>query len=98
MPKIRRQEAGEENSGLGLLLDRKHFHQLRIDPSSQVSEENVLEEELELGLGIVGGGGGGELDGLDVDFNQLGVTMTESPISRDQIQLVKPTAGEPEGY
>ena len=61
-----------------------------------MNEENVLEEELELGLGIVGGGG--ELDGLDVDFNQLGVTMTESPISRDQIQLVKPTAGEPEGY
>ena len=61
-----------------------------------MSEENVLEEELELGLGIVGGGG--ELDGLDVDFNQLGVTTTESPISRDQIQLVKPTAGEPEGY
>ena len=56
-----------------------------------MNEENVLEEELELGLGIVGGGG--ELDGLDVDFNQLGVTMTESPISRDQIQLVKPTAG-----
>ena len=50
-----------------------------------MNEENVLEEELGLGLG----GGGGELDGLDVDFNQPGVIMTESLISRDQIQLVK---------
>ena len=35
---------------------------------------------------------------MNVDVNQLGVTMTESPISRDQNQLDKPTAGEPEGY
>ena len=71
---------------MGLLLGRKHFHQLRIDPSSQLNEENVLEEELGLGIG----GGGGELDGVDVDVNQLGVTMTlESLISKDQIQLVK---------
>ena len=33
-----------------------------------------------------------------VVVNQLGVTMTESLISRDQIQLVKQTAGEPEGF
>ena len=86
MPKIRRQEAGEENSGLGLLLDRKHFHQLRIDPSSQVNEENVLEEELGQGIG----GGEGKLDGVNVDVNQLGVTMTNSLISRDQSsQLVE---------
>ena len=44
------------------------------------------------------GGSEGELDGVNVDVNQLGVTMTENPISRDQNQLVKPTAGEPEGY
>ena len=44
------------------------------------------------------GGSEGELDGGNVDVNQLGVTMTESPISRDQNQLIKPTAGEPEGY
>ena len=94
MSKIRRQEAGEENSGLGLLLGRKHFHHLRIDPSSQVNEENVLEEELGLGIG----GGEGKLDGVNVDVNQLGVTMTKSPISRDQNQLGKQTAGEPEGY
>ena len=59
---------------------------MRIDPSSQVKQENVLEEGLGLGIG----GGGGELDGVDVDVNQLGVTMTlESLISKDQIQLVK---------
>ena len=57
-----------------------------------MNEKNVLDEELGLGIGS------GELDSVDVDVNQLGVTMTESPISRDQIQLVKPTAGEPEGY
>ena len=43
-------------------------------------------------------GSEGELDGVNVEVNQLGVTMTENPISRDQNQLVKPTAGEPEGY
>ena len=85
MSKIRRQEAGEENSGLGLLLDRKHFHQLRIDPSSHVNEENVLEEELGQGIG----GGEGKLDGVNVDVNQLGVTMTNSLISGDQSQLVE---------
>ena len=81
-----RKEAGEENLGWSLLYGRKQFHQLRIDPSSQVNKENVLEEGLGLGIG----GGGGELDGVDVDVNQLGVTMTlESLISKDQIQLVK---------
>ena len=70
MSKTRRQVAGEENSGLDPLLSRKHFHQLRIDPGSQVNEGNVLEEELGLGIG------GGEFDGVDVDVNQLGVTMT----------------------
>ena len=35
-----------------------------------MNEENVLEEELGLGIG------GGEFDGVDVDVNQLGVTMT----------------------
>ena len=45
---------------------------MRIDPNSQVNEENVLEEELGLGIG----GSGGELDDVDVDVNQLGVTMT----------------------
>ena len=70
MSKTRRQVAGEENSGLDLLLGRKHFHQLRIDPGSQVNEGNVLEEELGLGIG------GGEFDGVEVDVNQLGVTMT----------------------
>ena len=59
-----------------------------------MNEENVLEEDLGLGIG----GGEGKLDGVNVDVNQLGVTMTESSISRDQNQLVKPTAGEPEGY
>ena len=43
------------------------------------------------------GEGEDELDGKNVDDNQLGVKMTKSPISRDQNQLVKPTAGEPEG-
>ena len=43
-------------------------------------------------------GSEGELDGVSFDVNQLGVTMTKSPISRDQNQLVKQTAGEPEGY
>ena len=57
---------------------------MRIDPSSQVNEENVLEEELGLGIG-----GGGELDGVVMVVNQLGVIMTNSLISRDQIQLVK---------
>ena len=37
-----------------------------------MNEENVLEGELGLGIG----GGGGELDGMNVDVNQLGVTMT----------------------
>ena len=51
-----------------------------------MNEENVVEGELGLGID----GGGGELDGVDVDVNQLGVTMTlESLISKDQIQLVK---------
>ena len=50
-----------------------------------MNEENVLEEELGLGIG----GGEGKLDGVNVDVNQLGVTMTNSLISRDQIQLVK---------
>ena len=68
---------------MGLLLGRKHFHQLRIDPGSQVNEKNVLDEELGLGIG------GGELDSVDVDVNQLGVTMTNSLISRDQSQLVE---------
>ena len=52
--------------------------------------------EEELGLGI--GGDEGKFDGMNVDVNQLGVTMTNSLISRDQNQLVKLTAGEPEGY
>ena len=39
-----------KNSGWVLLLGRKQFHQLRIDPSSRGK----------LGLGL---GGGGELDG-----------------------------------
>ena len=72
MRDIKDKEAGEENSGWGLLYGRKQFHQLRIDPNSQVNEENVLEEELGLGIG----GSGGELDGVNVDVNQLGVTMT----------------------
>ena len=51
-----------------------------------MNEENVLEEELGLGIG----GGECKLDGVNVDVNQLGVTMTlESLISKDQIQLVK---------
>ena len=63
-----------------------------------VNEENALGEESRL-TGFGGRGGGeGELDGKNVDDNQLGVKMTKSPISRDQNQLVKPTAGEPEGY
>ena len=37
-----------------------------------MNQENVLEEGLGLGIG----GGVGELDGVDVDVNQLGVTMT----------------------
>ena len=45
-----------------------------------MNEENVLEEELGLGIG----GGEGKLDGVNVDVNQLGVTMTNSLISRDQ--------------
>ena len=48
-----------------------------------MNEKNVLDEELGLGIGS------GELDSVDVDVNQLGVTMTECLISRDQIQLVK---------
>ena len=35
-----------------------------------MNEENVLEEELGLGMG------GGEFDSVDVDVNQLGVKMT----------------------
>ena len=60
-----------KNSGWGLVLGRKQFHQLRIDPSSR------------------GIGDGGELDGVVVVVNQLGVTMTNKLISRDQIQLVE---------
>ena len=48
-----------------------------------MNEKNVLDEELGLGIG------GGELDSVDVDVNQLGVTMTNSLISRDQSQLVE---------
>ena len=49
-----------------------------------MNEGNVLEEELGLGID------GGKFDVVDVDVNQLGVTMTlESLISKDQIQLVK---------
>ena len=62
---------------MGLHLGRKQFHQLRIDQSSRGRTG---------GLGI---GGGGELDGVVVVVNQLGVTMTESQIFRDQIQLVR---------
>ena len=40
-----------------------------------MNEKNVLDEELGLGIG------GGELDSVDVDVNQLGVTMTNSLIS-----------------
>ena len=50
-----------------------------------MNEKNVLEEELGLGIG----GGEGKLDGVNVDVNQLEVTMTNSLISRDQSQLVE---------
>ena len=73
-----------------------HLRQLKISlgqwgkySGGRIKIDGFLDDEV---------GSEGELDGVNVDVNQLGVTMTKSPISRDQNQLVKPTAGEPEGY
>ena len=62
---------------------------MQVNSGGRIKIDRFLDEEV---------GSEGELDGVNVDVNQLGVTMTKSPISWDQNQLVKQTAGEPEGY
>ena len=62
---------------------------MQVNSGGRIKIDRFLDEEV---------GSEGELDGVNVDVNQLGVTMTKSPISWDQNQLVKQTAGDPEGY
>ena len=62
----------KRNTQVGSLVEN-HLQQLKISLHRLVNEENALEEEL---------------DGVNVDSNRLGVTMTLE-ICRDQIQLVQ---------